>query len=623
MLLFIRRWAPSTSSAKLQNHSCRHGLSVPVFLCNKPEMISQAQTGNMLLEYFQCEIMKDRGNKTKPLNVYIYENKTGGMGVKRVFLVLLALFLIPVGACCEQEDDLWIYWEESGLSDACEIKDGILTVFDGITALGYAATYYWDDEKEIDIEIEPKFEDGPSIDVWECPEVFHRAVLPSSLQYLGIEAFIGCEFEDFTLPAQLKVMEFGAMYYCSFDVLRIEAVLPLEEIAEGLYDCSVCAYEVPEDHPLYKTVDGVLFSKDGKTLILYPNGKKDTHYDVPAGVERIGKRAISCENLKTISLPIGLKSIADYGFAGCTRLQAIALPLTVNEIGREIFGECISLELVSMPEGLKAEKDESGTWGEYYSDDTIFRGDNGNTQDEGRGFINAPGRLCGRQNQSEPGTSDDYVWGYETSEAKDPVRSLRKGTIVYMGLYRDGRVAVHEPLGSVHYEYWDSSMLGWVDLADVCYLYSETLFEYADIQPQSIMNVWESKIPDSADAKRYKREFPMDGRTYFHILFGPFIRFFDYESYTKTACVIQDAELTRKPDGTANQYGIVYNADFMKDVPLLEERNGQILKLLIGGTQVQILCREDNWIQVTDGKDIGWITEDYMKIIPEKLLEVE
>ena len=96
-----------------------------------------------------------------------------------------------------------------------------------------------------------------------------------------------------------------------------------------------------------------------------------------------------------------------------------------------------------------------------------------------------------------------------------------------------------------------------------------------------------------------------------------------YESYTKTACVIQDAELTRKPDGTANQYGIVYNADFMKDVPLLEERNGQILKLLIGGTQVQILCREDNWIQVTDGKDIGWITEDHMKIIPEKLLEVE
>ena len=62
-----------------------------------------------------------------------------------------------------------------------------------------------------------------------------------------------------------------------------------------------------------------------------------------------------------------------------------------------------------------------------------------------------------------------------------------------MGLYRDGRVAVHEPLGSVHYEYWDSSMLGWVDLADVCYLYSETLFEYADIQPQSIMNVWENR----------------------------------------------------------------------------------------------------------------------------------
>ena len=160
--------------------------------------------------------MKDRGNKTKPLNVYIYENKTGGMGVKRIFLVLLALFLIPVGACCEQEDDLWTYWEESGLSDACEIKDGILTVFDGITALGYAATYYWDDEKEIDIEIEPKFEDGPSIDVWECPEVFHRAVLPSSLQYLGIEAFIGCEFECTTAV----LMYCGLKQYCPWKKSR-------------------------------------------------------------------------------------------------------------------------------------------------------------------------------------------------------------------------------------------------------------------------------------------------------------------------------------------------------------------------------------------------------------------
>ena len=141
----------------------------------------------------------------------------------------------------------------------------------------------------------------------------------------------------------------------SSEIVKLQLASEDVDIMNGLEDCFVAAYDAPEDHPLYKTVDGVLFSKDGKTLLAYPNARTATHYDVPAGVERIGNGAFGNEYLKTISLPIGLKSVGDYAFSGCTRLQSIALPLTVKEIGKGIFNEGVSLELVSLPEGMEAE----------------------------------------------------------------------------------------------------------------------------------------------------------------------------------------------------------------------------------------------------------------------------
>lgn len=308
--------------------------------------------------------------------------------MNRLLALLLALLLLlPIGAWGEEEDDWedwddWDWraeWEENGYFDFCDVRDDTLIIFEGITAMGYARDSYWDEELEMDVEIEPRFENGPSFARDMDGGDFHRVSLPSTLRYFGMEAFCFYDFEEFTLPDQLEVLEKGAFYRCSFDMLRVETTLPATDILDCLYDCLVAAYEVPEDHPRYKSVDGVLFSKDGKTLLAYPNDRKAEHYDVPAGVERIGNGAFGSEYLKTISLPIGLKSVGDYAFSGCTRLQSIALPLTVKEIGKGIFNECVSLELVSLPEGMEAVRDENYYWAEYYPDDAIFRGDNGDT----------------------------------------------------------------------------------------------------------------------------------------------------------------------------------------------------------------------------------------------------
>ena len=144
-------------------------------------------------------------------------------------------------------------------------------------------------------------------------------------------------------------------------------------------------FEVEEGNPRYRDIDGVLFSADGKTLIRYPNMRKETHYDVPAGTEVIGNHAFSDDSmnspLQTISLPIGLKRIEAFAFGGCGRLRSLAVPLTVTEIADSAFYACVSLERLSLPPGFSVK------WYGYaeQADFTWYNGDNGATErDEGR-----------------------------------------------------------------------------------------------------------------------------------------------------------------------------------------------------------------------------------------------
>ena len=307
--------------------------------------------------------------------------------MKRIFLLLLALVLLGPAALGEEEAPPYDWradWEESGYDQYADVQDNTLIVFEGVTALGEALEYRWDYELDTSVEIEPKFESGPRFDgciLDDRPPL--QVSLPSTLRYLGIESFCLFDFTSFTLPEQLEVLESDAFVYCHFDVFRIESTLPAQDILYSFYDCTIDAYEVPEDHPLYQAIDGVLFSKDGKTLLAYPNGRTDEHYDVPAGVEHIVRNAFGTNYLKTISLPIGLKTIADAAFAGCGRLQSIAVPLTVTEIGKDAFWCCVSLELVSLPDGLTINKDINSKYVQYYTDDFLYRGDNGDTLSSG------------------------------------------------------------------------------------------------------------------------------------------------------------------------------------------------------------------------------------------------
>lgn len=71
---------------------------------------------------------------------------------------------------------------------------------------------------------------------------------------------------------------------------------------------------IPEENEYYKNVDGVLYSKDGTSLVYYPPKREETSYVMPEGVERIPGYSIHGSNLQNLTLPASLSYIDWYGF---------------------------------------------------------------------------------------------------------------------------------------------------------------------------------------------------------------------------------------------------------------------------------------------------------------------
>jgi len=72
-------------------------------------------------------------------------------------------------------------------------------------------------------------------------------------------------------------------------------------------------------NPYFKSVDGVLYSKDGTRLIQYPVNKAGTSFTVPTGVTNIDSFAFGClANLKTLTLPDSVSTVNSFAsINGC------------------------------------------------------------------------------------------------------------------------------------------------------------------------------------------------------------------------------------------------------------------------------------------------------------------
>ena len=131
-------------------------------------------------------------------------------------------------------------------------------------------------------------------------EHFH---VPESVTSISRLAFLGCSsLKSILLPASLK--EFGDVVF---------------------YGCaSLEKIETDKNNHNYCSLDGVLYTKDVRTLLRYPAGKKEEHFQAPESVVSINERAfLRCSSLKSIDLPAGLAEFEDATFDGCVSLEKI------------------------------------------------------------------------------------------------------------------------------------------------------------------------------------------------------------------------------------------------------------------------------------------------------------
>ena len=136
--------------------------------------------------------------------------------------------------------------------------------------------------------------------------------------------------------------------------------------------------EVSEGNQHFTSIDGVLYSKDTRTLVQYPVGRDATAFEIPshvsvigggaffdssalteisipAGVTSIGKEAFKdCESITDLRLPEALTEIGAGAFENCYNLKTVNVPNSVASIGERAFCHCESLKAVNIPEGIES-----------------------------------------------------------------------------------------------------------------------------------------------------------------------------------------------------------------------------------------------------------------------------
>lgn len=131
------------------------------------------------------------------------------------------------------------------------------------------------------------------------------------------------------------------------------------------------AFKVSADNPYFCDVDGVLFSKDMKTLLFYPlareisisekadaNGQKSSiksiEYSIPDGVETIRTKAFyKSQYLTKITIPQSVKVIEEKAFFRCGALGELKLPSSLEIIGKDAFSYCTSLTETVIPASVR------------------------------------------------------------------------------------------------------------------------------------------------------------------------------------------------------------------------------------------------------------------------------
>lgn len=174
-----------------------------------------------------------------------------------------------------------------------------------------------------------------------------RISIGDGVTSIAKDAFWGCEaLENLTLGS--KVQTIGE--YAFFSSALTQVVLPasVRSISDSAFSSPTLeSIYVDSSNTTYCDINGVLFTKNKETLVLFPEGRIGT-YIVPSTTRKLAQSAFSGTQLAEIQISEGVTDIGQACFAG-GQISKVTLPGTLRTIGKNAFFSSAELKAIDIP----------------------------------------------------------------------------------------------------------------------------------------------------------------------------------------------------------------------------------------------------------------------------------
>ena len=187
--------------------------------------------------------------------------------------------------------------------------------------------------------------------IYNMPDNYQGAyTIPSSIKVICNSAFYGCtKVTSLTIPEGVERIESLSLFFSLNSMVR---TLHIPSTVNYIGPNAICSgrletVTVSEENQHYTTWNGLVCTKDMKTLVYCPD-RKYVYTTLPESIEHIAPFAFYvASNLYKLEMP-NVKTIGENAFVQ-NNLESLTLPACLEEIGDEAFSESYDLTSVTIP----------------------------------------------------------------------------------------------------------------------------------------------------------------------------------------------------------------------------------------------------------------------------------
>ena len=230
------------------------------------------------------------------------------------------------------------------------LEDNTLTVSTTLEAeampdYGWLETPWYEDRDLIhSVVIEDKVTSVGNLTFIHCASLT-SVTIANSVTSIGTWAFYNCyNLPSITIPEAVTTLGHAAFKFCAaLTEIEIPASVSFIE-GEMFIDCfQLEKIHVHADNAFYSSDDGVLYDKEKTTVIIYPQGKSVSTFEIPGTVTIIEAGSFHGSSFESVTIPNSVTVIGANAFELCAQLTSLTIPYSVTEIVDYAFNNCTGL----------------------------------------------------------------------------------------------------------------------------------------------------------------------------------------------------------------------------------------------------------------------------------------